>query len=339
MAGRIPLISPNRREFLTTAAATTAGLALAGPAALAAADAKSPKEPESLVKVLYESLSEKQKKEVAFDWDHEDLFRGKLRTHVENNWHITEPTIAGDYFTKDQQQLIREIFVGIINPEWVERFDQQLKDDAGGFGKAQNIAIFGRPGEGKFEMVVTGRHMTMRCDGNSAEHVAFGGPIFYGHAVQGREKADHPGNVFWHQAKAANKVYHILDGKQQTTALVSRSPVEQAVEFHGDQGQFDGISIADLSSDQKEAVQEVLRVLLDPYRQSDREEVVACLNKTGGLDACHLAFYEDSDVGNDNIWDNWRLEGPSFVWYFRGKPHVHCWVNVADSPDVPLNVA
>ena len=188
MAGRIPLIPPNRREFLTTAAATTAGLALAGPATLAAADAKSTKEPESLVKVLYESLSEKQKKEVAFDWDHEDLFRGKLRTHVENNWHITEPMIAGDYFTKDQQQLIREIFVGIIKPEWVERFDQQLKDDAGGFGKAQNIAIFGRPGEGKFEMVITGRHMTMRCDGNSAEHVAFGGPIFYGHAVQGREK-------------------------------------------------------------------------------------------------------------------------------------------------------
>lgn len=339
MTGRVPLVSSTRREFLKTAAATTAGLTFAGPAMLSAAEANPTKEPESLVKVLYESLTEKQKKDVAFEWDHEDLFRGKLRTHVENNWHITEPTIAGDYFTKDQQQLIREIFIGILNPEWIDRFDKQLKDDAGGFGKQQNIAIFGQPGEGKFEMVITGRHMTMRCDGNSAEHVAFGGPIFYGHAVQGSEKADHPGNVFWHQAKAANSVYHILDSKQQTKALVPKSPAEQAVEFHGDQGKFDGISIADFSSDQKEAVQEVLRVLLEPYRQSDREEVVACLNKNGGLDACHLSFYEDSDIGNDKVWDNWRLEGPTFVWYFRGKPHVHCWVNVADSPTVPLNAA
>ena len=32
-----------------------------------------------------------------------------------------------------------------------------------------------------------------------------------------------------------------------------------------------------------------------------------------------------------------RLEGPSFVWYFRGRPHVHVWVNVADSASVKLN--
>ena len=37
------------------------------------------------------------------------------------------------------------------------------------------------------------------------------------------------------------------------------------------------------------------------------------------------------DIGDDRVWDNWRLEGPSFVWHFRGSPHVHVWVNVADS--------
>ena len=34
---------------------------------------------------------------------------------------------------------------------------------------------------------------------------------------------------------------------------------------------------------------------------------------------------------------NWRLEGPSFVWYFRGRPHVHVWVNVADNASPKLN--
>ena len=49
------------------------------------------------------------------------------------------------------------------------------------------------------------------------------------------------------------------------------------------------------------------------------------------------AFYRQGDLGDDSEWDNWRLEGPSFVWYFRGFPHVHIWVNVADDPSVKLN--
>jgi hypothetical protein len=55
------------------------------------------------------------------------------------------------------------------------------------------------------------------------------------------------------------------------------------------------------------------------------------------LDACSLSFYSDRDIGKDQVWDNWRLEGPSFVWHYRGAPHVHVWVNVADSPAVETN--
>ena len=51
-----------------------------------------------------------------------------------------------------------------------------------------------------------------------------------------------------------------------------------------------------------------------------------------GLEACNLAYYSQEDIGDDGVWDNWRLEGPSFVWHFRGSPHVHVWVNVADDP-------
>ncbi len=35
----------------------------------------------------------------------------------------------------------------------------------------------------------------------------------------------------------------------------------------------------------------------------------------------------------------WRLEGPAFIWHFRGIPHVHTWVHVADDPAVKLNAA
>lgn len=330
------VLRTDRRGFLKATGVCAAGMTVAPAAAKAAI--QSVRTPETTVKLLYDSLTPEQKKEICFDWDYVDPRRGLLRTRVANNWHITRPEINSDFFTREQRQLIREIFEGIIQPEWHAKVDKQLQDDTGGFGNRQNVAIFGRPGQDKFQFVLTGRHMTLRCDGNSAEHVAFGGPIFYGHAASGfNEKPNHPGNVYWEQALAANKVFAMLDGKQRKQALVARSPRENAVGFRGPDGPFPGIPVAELTPDQKELVQQVLKKLLEPFRQSDQDEVIQCLNKQGGLDKCSLAFYTDNDLGNDQVWDNWRLEGPSFVWYFRGAPHVHVWVNVADDPSVPLN--
>lgn len=344
--GLLPGARPvDRRDFLKTAAVAAAplvvgaaGAPLWGGGAALAKDAAPAGTPESLVKVLYETMSDSQRREVCFDWDFVHPELGLLRTRVANNWHITRPIINTDFYTDEQRDLIRKIFEGIVQPEWHAKIDQQLDDDAGGFGEDQNIAIFGKPGDGKFQFVMTGRHMTMRCDGNSAEHVAFGGPIFYGHAADGfNEGPEHKGNVFWPQALAANGLFEMLDGKQRKLALVDRLPREQDSGFRGPQGSFPGIPIVELSADQKSHAQQVLAKLLEPYRQSDRDEVAACLKAQGGLDACSLAFYRQGDIGRDEVWDCWRLEGPSFVWYFRGAPHVHVWVNVASDPSVKLN--
>jgi len=328
----------DRRRFMQAAGVAAVGMG-SFPVWAQAKDAAAKKvEPESNVKRLYDTLTANQKKVMCFDWDHKEGKLGLLRTRVENNWHITKPAIGSDFYTKEQQALIRDIYEGLYSPEWVSKIDKQLKDDAGGYGRSQNIAIFGRPGDEKFEFVMTGRHLTMRCDGNSAEHVAFGGPIFYGHAASGfNEGPNHPGNVFWPQALQANKVFEMLDGKQRKVALLKDRPDEWKVGFHGAKGGLPGIPISDLSSDQKEEVQKTLQKLLEPYRKTDRAEALACLKEQGGLDACHLAFYQDGDIGKDGVWDNWRLEGPSFVWYFRGEPHVHVWVNVANDPSVKLN--
>lgn len=329
----------NRRDFLRTTGAAVAAGAL--PTLGLAAESPSKMEtPETLVKVLYDSLKPEQRKEVCFGWDHVDKKRGLLRTHISNNWHITNPVINSSFYTADQRKLVREVWEGIINPDWHARVDKQLKDDAGGFGEQQNLAIFGEPGKGKFELVMTGRHMTLRCDGNSTEHMAFGGPIFYGHAASGfDEKPGHPGNVYWEQALSANKVYEMLDGKQRAIAEVKEVPTEHDVGFLGEKGKLPGIPVSELSSDQKEQVQKTLQKLIEMYRQSERDEVLACLKAQGGLDKCSLAFYTDptEDLGSDKVWDNWRLEGPSFVWYFRGFPHVHVWVNIADDPSVKTN--
>ncbi|MEX2114182.1 MAG: DUF3500 domain-containing protein [Pirellulales bacterium] len=327
----------DRRTFIKTAGA--AAVAVGAAPLLARADVSIPKDApsETVAKTLFESLSEEQKKVVCFAWDHTEPERGLLRTRIANNWNVTEPVIGSDFYNKDQQAMIKHIFEEIIQPGYHERIYKQLEDDAGGYGEAQSIAMFGTPGD-KFEFVMTGRHMTIRCDGNSTENVAFGGPIFYGHAAESfNEKPNHPGNVFWHQAIAANRVYEMLDGKQREKALVAKLPREQSVAFQGTGGSFPGIAIAEMSSDQKGLVKEVLGKLLEPYRATDRDEASAMIDKQGGLDACSLAFYSDGDIGSDKVWDCWRLEGPSFVWYYRGAPHVHVWVNVADDPSVKLN--
>jgi hypothetical protein len=335
----------DRRDFLRTLGVTAAVTAtgslplFAVPRAGAAPTPKS--QAETAVKVLYDSLKEEQRKVVCFDWDFKHPEWGPLRTHVSNNWHITKPTIESDFFTKDQRAIIRDVYKGIFNPEWHARLDKQLKDDTNGkaWGAEQNIAIFGKPGEGKFEFVMTGRHMTIRADGDSESHVAIGGPIFHGHAASGfNEKVGHPGNIFWHQAQLANKVYQMLSGKQQEQALIEDLPEEKAVDFHGtDAKKRTGLPVTEMSSDQKDHLRKVLLSLIDPYRKEDQEEVMACLKKQGGLEKCTLTFYKDGDLGNDQEWDNWRLEGPAFVWYFRGFPHVHIWINVADDPSVPLS--
>jgi hypothetical protein len=329
----------DRRAFLRSTAAMAALAGLSRPASLFSETVSPPASSESIVKVLFESLQPAQRKEVCFAWDYVEPKRGLLRTRLENNWKITKPSIKSDFYTKDQQAMIRAIFEGITNPEWHKRFDVQLTDDVGGFGNKQSIAIFGEPQSGKFEFVLASRHMTLRCDGDSAEHVAFGGPILYAHEGENlHEKPDHPSNVFWYQALEANKLYQTLDAKHQALALVKKGmPTEELVGFKGTNGAFQGCPVTEFSADQKAELQRILKILLEPFRQSDREEALKCLNAQGGLDHCYLAFYEEGDLGNDGVYDNWRLEGPSFVWYFRGRPHVHVWVNIADDPSVKLN--
>jgi len=334
----------NRRDFVRAAGATAAAVSLGSLPTYGAAPSP---QPELLAARLFQSLNDEQRQKICFAWDYEDD-RGLLRTHVSNNWSIIPAPegqrnphpfgVGSSFFTKDQQEMIEAIFFGLYNPEWHDRIRKQLQDDAQGYGRQQTIAFFGDPGVGKWEFVMTGRHLTIRCDSDSAEHVAFGGPIFYGHAAQGfNEKADHPGNVYWPQALKANKLYQMLDGKQREAALIKEAPYESEVAFQGAGSKFPGIPIAELSADQKEHAQGVLKALLEPYRVSARSEALTCLDAQGGLDACSLSFYQDGDIGEDGVWDIWRIEGPSFVWHFRGEPHVHVWVNIADDSSPKLN--
>jgi hypothetical protein len=342
--------SLTRRDFLKTTVGTVAAASVAaagiitvtpraGYAAAASPSLATASQPETLVATLYKTLNEEQRKVVAFPFDHQ------LRRQVNNNWFITKKPIK-ELFNPEQQAIIRDIFNGMHSPEYAEKVMKQVEHDNGedgGFGSCA-VAMFGEPATGgkdsKFEFVLTGRHVTRRCDGNSVAGAAFGGPIFYGHQAGGafNEKADHPGNIYWYQAMRANEVFKALDGKQQKLALRGDPRKEEAtktVRLAGKKEQINGLPVAELSRDQKELVRKVMGDVLAPFRKADVDEALALIEKSGGIDQLSMSFFnnEGMDVGKDGVWDVWQIEGPTMLWYFRGAPHVHTWVHIRDSAE------
>jgi hypothetical protein len=314
----------SRRDFMKTAAGAAVAASLSQ-VRIAWADLKDDS-PEKLVKALYKSLTDEQRKEIVLPWDH------KYRLYVTNNWYVVKPKI-GKFFTADQQQLIRDIVKGLSSPEGQEKFPRVMKQDNKGFDN-YSTAIFGNPDENKFVWFFTGRHLTLKCDGDTQEGAVFGGPIFYGNAGDAKdnfnEEPTHPGNLFWHQAQLANKLFGALEGKQRERALLAKTPEEAiaTVRLKGEAGPFDGMPCAEMSKDQKGLIEELLRSVLGPYRASDVEEAMKVVKDSGGVDKLHLSFYSDEDLGSDKVWDNWMIQGPKIAWFFRGHPHVHTWVNV-----------
>ena len=333
----LPEVNPCTRRGFLAAAAVAASVLPRNSNVLAAPTMQSGAE--DAAARLFKTLSPEQKRTVAFSWDHQDKDRGLLRTFVSNNWQVTPAHIRSDFYTPAQQTLAREVFERLVAPAWLPKFLQQLKDDTEGqpWGKELSLAFFGDP-QNKFQLVLTGRHLTLRADGGSLPQAAFGGPIFYGHAGQSfNEKADHPGNVFWPQALLANRLFPMLSPDQQKEALVAKAPPEAAVHFRKDKAEIPGLPVKEMTESQKKHLELILASLMEPFRGEDRDKVRDCLEKRGGLDGCRVVFYQSGDIGNDRIWDNWRLEGPAFVWHFRGSPHVHVWVNISEDPLQVLN--
>jgi hypothetical protein len=323
----------SRRRFLQSTAAAAALLPFGSVVEAADRAGKaSHKTSETLVSEFYKTLSEPQRQTICFPFGHE------LQSKVDNNWFITKTRVKD--FSGDQQELIRDIFRNLHSEEYAKRVMDQVEHDnsgSGGFG-ACSVAMFGEPGTGKFEFVLSGRHVTRRCDGDSVAGAAFGGPIFYGHQAgdDDAEKPDHPGNAYWYQAQRANELFAALDGKQRALALRGHARPErknETVKLTGKKTGLEGIPMTELTRDQKDLVRKVMADVLAPFRKGDAQESMRLIEKNG-FDNLHMAFYKDQDVGNDGVWDVWQIEGPAMVWYFRGDPHVHTWVHIRESAPI-----
>jgi hypothetical protein len=279
---------------------------------------------EDLVKELFAGLTDDQKKAVVKPWEH------PARKSVNPNRALDRK--IGAVYTKPQQELIERIVRAIASDDkgWHQISRAGTWDASKSFDQI-GADIFGDPSAGKFAFLCTGHHLTVRCDGDSEEGAAFGGPIYYGHSPNGYDSR----NVFAYQTRQVMKAYAALDEKQRKQATVTKGhPGEGArsIQLKKD-AQLRGIAYADLTKDQQELFEQVMKAVLSPFRQQDGAEVVTIIKAMGGMAKVHVAFYTEEYDGIQTSakqpWSFWRLEGPGFVWNFRALPHVHTYVNIA----------
>jgi hypothetical protein len=322
--------SLGRRDFIRVVGATAAAAAIGlTPLQKArAARAEKQAQAESLVFELFKTLDSDKKKVVTRPWDHKptamDKVPGRLAT---GNGAAGGLTINKNY-DKKQIELLDKIFRAISNGEtgYKQLSRDGRFDNSGDFENISAI-IYGEPAEGKkFSLVFTGHHLTVRCDGNSEEATAFGGPLYYGHSPSGYAT----NNVFNRQTKAATELLSALDGEAKKVAVKPGTWKDEhgGIPVPKKDSKIPGLCFKDMSKDQKSLTEKLMKELVSPYRKEDGDEVMELIKASGGMEKLSMAFYQDGKADAEHPWTYWRLEGPGFVWSFRALEHIHTFVHV-----------
>jgi hypothetical protein len=327
-----PPVSPllGRRDFIRVVGASAAVVALGGLTPLAkarAARAEKQAAAEAMVFELFGTMDSDQKKKLVMPWD--AGAKGGLPARLGTHNAPVGKSVIGEAYSKKQVELLNKIFRSISNgEEGYKRLSRNNKFDNSGDFESIGVLIYGEPAEGKkFSLVFAGHHITLRCDGNSEDRTAFGGPLYYGHSPSGYST----NNVFYYQTKAVHEVYTALDSKQRTVGVLDGKWKDgvDSVKLPKKGATLPGVKFADMSKDQKELVEKVMRELVAPYRKEDGDEVLELVKANGGMEKLSLAFYKEGETTADKPWTHWRLEGPGFVWSFRALPHIHTFVNIS----------
>src|SRR5690606_17068714 len=105
-------------------------------------------------------------------------------------------------------------------------------------------------------------------------------------------------NVYVYQTKKVHEVFDSLSESQRKAAITDTNPGDGqlAIRFRPDGEKRPGIPYADLKADQQQLVQEVMRILIGPYRKEDADEVMELIRVNGGFEKIHLAFYREGEM-------------------------------------------
>lgn len=312
----------SRRDILRGFGATAAFAAFPSSRAASAGT-------DSLPMQFYKSLTEEQRGKIILPVNH------PKRGFVSNWWYICPEQRLHTFYTKDQQDLVKQIFESLHHPDHREKMNWQVqKDLMGQIKNTPSVGFFGTPEDKDFEFIYTGHHVTRRCNAHTDQGLGFGGrPIFYGNFAKAfRESKDHEGNPFWYQGLTFNEFVSALDGKQQEKILVGKEPRDEnpAKVIEKQKTDLPGLAGADLSKDQQAKLIETMRRMLACFRPDDIAATMKTIEDKKVVERLFISTYGGAyDIGGDKVWDTWQIEGPDMVWYFRGYPHIHGYFHLA----------
>lgn len=322
-----------RRQLIKSLGVSTAALATAGLSETSANAVKT----DSLPMQLYKSLSDEQRDKICLPINHPD------RRKVSNFWYLHPSHRIPNTFDKDQQELIQDIFDSLHSDEHKASVKKQLILDTwgtntwGSLKAAPSVGFFGTPDNDDFEFIYTSHHVIRRCNAHSQKGLGFGGnPIFYGyaHAPLAKngvvETADHPGNPYWYQGLIFNEFVQSLDGKQQAAGLLESAPRSEGEDVViKKRTDAPGLRCSELSSDQKEKLVKSMERMMGMFRKDDVDATMKTMKDKKILERLSISWYGGKyDVGADRVWDTWQIESPEMVWYFLGRPHIHCYFHL-----------
>jgi hypothetical protein len=202
---------------------------------------------------------------------------------------------------------------------------------------ATDVLVCGDPRTPPYQIVISGPHLNLRLGGKNAEGVAFGGPQVYGDQ-RGDGRLGLPGNLYRFQFEIAQRLFASLLLEQQQLAVQPTAPIQTQIELQGADGSFAGVAVETFSPESKTIVRELVDAILSTYAPDDVAYAWQCLENNGGIDRLFLSYYQDGEINGSRQYQIFRLEGPAAVFYFRGYPHVHAFVNVAMNGNAPLSV-
>ncbi len=319
----------NRRQFFELGAGACAS-AIAGTACLGVPGTEALASVRSLATELYDSFDDATRNQVCVAYDH------PLRQYHNRGVGLGGVAIGLSNFSWSQLEVLNRLFYSGLSEEGRGILPgQQFLQFLG--VRTLRLLMAGDPRAPHFQVVLSGPHMNLRLGGESREGVAFGGPIVYGDQ-HGDSRQGLPGNVYQYQFHQGQELFDGLSPEQKKRALLAKAPIQTQIELLGDGGHFPGIPVKELSTKNKQYAETLVRDILKVYAREDVAYAWKCLEKNGGVESLHLSYYADGEVDGSGHYQIFRLEGPSAVFYFRGFPHVHAFINVGMDGNAPLSV-
>jgi hypothetical protein len=322
----------NRRKFLKLGASlgVLAGTGLYGGYRFLPPKRSRDLEPvDTLARRLYIGLDSDQRAETCVGYDH------PLRQyHNRGVWGGGRRVLLG--FNREQRRIVTDLLYAGLSAEGRARVPEEYFTQWTGV-HSMRVLICGDPTSSPYQVILTGPHLNLRLGGKSGEGAAFGGPQVYGDQ-RGNDRVGLPGNLYRDQFLIGQRLLRTLDTARKKHALLEEAPVQTQIELQGRHGSFPGIPVAELSPESKALARELVEQIFSTYPPEDVSYARECLEANGGIDTLFLSYYQHGQEGDIPEGQVFRLEGPAAVFYFRGHPHVHAFLNVAMDGDAPLSV-